>query len=429
MKEGLKRKIGLWGLTSNAINITIGAGIFVMPVAVAEKLGSAGIIAYLLCGILVALIMLCFADIGSKITITGGAYAYIETAFGKYAGFITTNLFVFGYALMANAAVTNALFDTLSYFFPFFKTEMIRAISIILLYSFLATINILGLKEGIMLVKINTIAKLLPLLVIALFGWTKVSTSNFDANPNFHRADLGEISLMLFFAFAGIETALNISGEIKNPSRTIPRSIFLSTVTIVLLYMLIQFSTQGILGNDIVNYKDAPLAEVAGRMLGPAGAVMVIIGASFSMFGNLSGETLNMPRVVYAASRDNIIPPKALSRIHKKFATPHIAIICYSAMGCILSLVGQFRQLAVLSSASVLLIYLGVALAVIKFRKKETENGTFKIPGGIAIPIIAALSICWLLSNLTAEELLYSLIFIAFISLVYLFMHFIMKNK
>ncbi len=427
MKEILERKIGIWGITSNAINITIGAGIFVLPVAVAEKLGSAGIFAYLVCGILVALIMLCFADIGSKITTSGGAYAYIETAFGKYTGFITTNLFLFGYSLMANAAVTNALLDTLSYFFPFFKTEYVRVISIIALYTFLATINILGLKEGITLVKINTIAKLIPLVVIALFGWTKIESGNLTSHVNFEGTELGEISLMLFFAFAGIETALNISGEIKNPSKTIPRAIFLSTLVILLLYMLIQFSTQGILGDSILNYKDAPLAEVANRMIGPAGAMMVIVGASFSMFGNLSGETLNNPRIIYAAALDGVIPPKALAKVHKKFKTPYVAVISYAVVGCLLSLVGEFRQLAVLSSASILLVYLGVVLATIKYRNRENLDGAFKLPGGIIIPFAGAVSIVWLLSNLSAEELTYSFIFIGIISIIYLLMRYFRK--
>ena len=115
--EGLKREIGVWGLASNSINIIIGAGIFILPAIVAERLGYSGIWPYLICGILMILIMLCFAEIGTKITLTGGAYSYIEVAFGKYAGFLTTNIFIFGASVMANAAVANGLADTLSYFF------------------------------------------------------------------------------------------------------------------------------------------------------------------------------------------------------------------------------------------------------------------------------------------------------------------------
>ena len=124
--EGLKREIGVWGLVSNSINIIVGAGIFILPVLIAERLGTASIWAYLICGILMIFIMLCFAEVGTKITRTGGAYSYIEEAFGRYAGFLTTNIFIFGAALMATAAVANGLVSTLAYFIPVFKLQWIR---------------------------------------------------------------------------------------------------------------------------------------------------------------------------------------------------------------------------------------------------------------------------------------------------------------
>ena len=119
--EGLKREIGVWGLVANSINIIVGAGIFILPVIIAEKLGTASIWAYLICGILMIFIMLCFVEVGTRITRTGGAYSYIEDAFGKYAGFLTTNIFIFGAAVMANAAVANGLANTLAYFFIFYN--------------------------------------------------------------------------------------------------------------------------------------------------------------------------------------------------------------------------------------------------------------------------------------------------------------------
>src|SRR5689334_9721486 len=133
--EGLRQEIGLWGLTSNIINTVIGSGIFVLPALVDEGLGAAGVLAYLFCGLLITMVMLCFAEVGSKITITGGAYAYIENAFGKYFGFITTNLFIFGASLMATAAVANAAADTLSYLIPTFANRIFRGAFFVLLFS------------------------------------------------------------------------------------------------------------------------------------------------------------------------------------------------------------------------------------------------------------------------------------------------------
>ena len=118
-KENLKREIGVTALTLAILNITVGSGIFVIPAILAEELGGAAIVAYLVCGALIFLIALCFAEMGSKTNASGGVYAYIETAFGLYAGFIANNLYWLGSCVISDAAVANALADTLKYFSRF----------------------------------------------------------------------------------------------------------------------------------------------------------------------------------------------------------------------------------------------------------------------------------------------------------------------
>jgi APA family basic amino acid/polyamine antiporter len=419
--EGLKREIGLWGLISNSINIIIGAGIFILPVIVAEKLGSGSIWAYLVCGFLMIFIMLCFAELGTMITRTGGAYSYIETAFGRYAGFLTTNIFIFGAAIMANAAVANGLADTLAYFIPQFQLQWVRILFFGIVFGGLAFFNIIGIRKAIMIVKINTIAKLIPLLMIGLLGWFFIVPSDIPVTVANSSKDLGEISLILLFAFVGAETALNISGEIKNPEKTIPKGIMLSILIVVILYVLIQLTVQGILGTAITDFRNAPLAEVGRRMFGPVGVTVVLVGASFSMFGNISGMVLNMPRILFAAARDEVIKSEALASVHPKYKTPHISIIVYAALGFIFASVGEFKQLAMLSSASYLLIYLGVILALIWFRVKNTgEKLNYRVPGGYIIPVTSILTIIWVLSNLPFKELGAMAIFIVILTVVFL---------
>jgi len=418
--EGLKREIGVWGLVANSINIIIGAGIFILPVIIAERLGNASIWAYLICGILMIFIMLCFVEAGTNITRTGGAYSYIEDSFGKYAGFLTTNIFIFGAAVMANAAVANGLINTLAYFLPFLKIQWIRVLIFAVIFGGLAYLNVRGVKNAIFIVKFNTIAKLAPLLLIAVLGWFFVKPSNLGWTAGHSVPDLGQMSLVLIFAFVGAETALNVSGEIKNPKKTIPAGIMLSIMIVVVLYILIQMTVQGILGGSITEFRDAPLAETARRMIGPLGATIVIIGASFSMFGNLSGMILNMPRVLFAAARDRVIPSKELAKVHQEFLTPHISIICYAFLGFIFASIGEFKQLAMLSSASYLLIYLGLVLSVIKFRMgRHAEEGSYRIPGGYFLPGLSAIVIIWVLSNLPVKELGAMLIFLLLLSVIY----------
>jgi len=418
--EGLKREIGVWGLVANSVNIIVGAGIFILPVIVAERLGNGSIWAYLICGILMIFIMLCFAEVGTKITRTGGAYSYIEDAFGKYAGFLTTNIFIFGAAIMANAAVANGLANTLAYFLPVFKIQWVRVLLFGFIFGGLAYLNVRGVRKAIFIIKLNTIAKLTPLLLIAIFGWIFVKSSNLGMSSGHSVPDIGEMSLILIFAFVGAETALNVSGEIRNPRKTIPRGIMLSIFFVVILYTLIQLTVQGILGASITDFRTAPLAETASRMIGPAGATIVIIGALFSMFGNLSGMVLNMPRVLFAAARDRVIPINGLAKVHPEFLTPHLSIIIYACIGFIFASTGEFKQLATLSSASYLLIYLGVVLSVIKFRiVNRTEEGAYILPGGYVIPGISGLVIIWLLSNLPFQELKAMMIFLLILTILF----------
>lgn len=419
-EEGLKREIGVLGLSANIVNIMVGAGIFALPALVALQLGASSLLAYLFCGALIAVVMLCFAEVGSKVTVSGGAYSYIEEAFGRYAGFLTTNVFVFGSAATADAAVANALLDTVSVPLPVFAEAWCRIPVIVLVFATLAVVNVRGVKQGIGLVKLCTFGKLTPLVLLALVGWSGVVGENlaFDGLPA--AGSLGAASLLLFFAFQGAETGLSVGGEIKRPQRTIPLALLLSISAVLVLYVMIQLVCQGILGASLAEYPEAPLAEAAGRVLGPAGATLMLVGAGISMFGNLSGEMLNLPRVVFGAARDGVIPPRMLAAVHPRFATPYVAILSYMCVVILFAIVGEFGQLAVLSSATILLIYLGVALSVLRLRKTlPAVPGAFRVPGGPVVPVMASLVILWFLSNLTAEEMTWMAVFLGLLTLVY----------
>lgn len=427
-EEGLKRRVGVLGLSANIVNIIIGSGIFVLPAIVASYMGASSIIAYLFCGLLMAMIMLCFAEAGSKVTNTGGPYTYIETAFGDYAGFIA-GFFAIGSNLFADAAVSNALVNVIGSAYPIFAEGIPRFVFLFILFYGMVYINVIGLKQGIGLVKFNTLMKLIPLLLLIVIGFKDVSISNlyFENMPSIKT--LGETSLILFFAFQGCETGIIVGGEVINPKRTIPRAILISITTVVVVYVLIQTVSQGVMGSDLPDFKAAPLAETAKVVMGSFGYTLLIIGAVISMFGYMSGTILNSPRIVYALSRDNVIPIKALSKIHKSFATPYVAIIVYATIGFILAISGSFEQLAVIASSSMLILYLGVALSVIKLRKSEKDSYEgFKIPGGWTVPIVAIATILYFLSNLSTNEMAVTGIVISILSLIFFIMRFIRRK-
>jgi len=419
--EHLKREIGVLGLSANIINIVIGAGIFTLPAIVAAGLGSTSIFAYLFCGLLIALVMLCFAEIGSKINTSGGAYTYIQSSFGPYFGFLTVILFIIA-AISADAAVANAVSDIIGTMVPLFKSKAIKIVFFFIIFAGLGYINVKSVKEGIGLVKIITITKLIPLLLLVIFSWGQVSIDNLAINsvPSF--LEVGKVSLILFFAFQGAESGLSISGEVKNPKKTIPKAIFISISSVLILYILIQTVSQGVLGDSLSISKDNPLSIVADKVFGPIGFTIMTLGAAVSMFGNLSSEVLSMPRILFRASKDNVLPVKILSTVHPKFFTPHISIITYAFMGFLFASFGGFEQLAIISSSSMLLVYLGISLSVIKLRKtNDLNNNEFRIPGGYTVPILSILIIIWLLSNLSQNEFMGIGLFIFGLTIIYFF--------
>ncbi|MBC8770589.1 amino acid permease [Arenibacter sp. BSSL-BM3] len=170
------------------------------------------------------------------------------------------------------------------------------------------------------------------------------------------------------------------------------------------------------------------------NICGPIGFTLITIGAVVSMFGNLSSEILSTPRMLYRAAKDRVIPIEIASRVHKKFSTPYVSIIIYVGLCFLFASLGGFKQLAILSSASILLIYLGVAIAVIKLRKKENKEDSelskdsFRIPGGYLVPIMAVLVILFFLSNLSFNELAGIVAIIVFLSIIYYFGYNVLKK-
>ncbi|MEO7523403.1 MAG: amino acid permease [Ferruginibacter sp.] len=419
MQENLKREIGTFSLASAVVNVTVGTGIFVLPALVAENLGAAAIVSFFICGALIFLIALCFAEVGSKVTVSGGTYAYIENAFGPFAGFIANNVFWFGSCVLADAGMANALSKTLSYFFPVLDSYIGRIVFFVLLFGGLAFINIRGAKYGVRFIVFATFAKLIPLLLIIGFGTGHITAENLHWKQALTLENLGSSSLILFFAFTGIETAVTNSGEFKNPARTVPLGILSGLSFVLLLYISIQLVTQGILGDGLNAVNDAPLAAVSKLLFGPPGITLVIAGTAISMLGGISGEILAIPRVLFAGARDGIFP-KILTKVHPQYLTPHVAIAVYASLGFLFAVFGVMKQLLILSSAATLLIYLGVVLATIRLRWKKTNDVEigFRIPGGITVPILATLTIIWLLSHLSKQEIIGSAIFIVALAVI-----------
>src|SRR2546423_5755058 len=210
-EAGLVRAIGARQLTASVINVTIGAGIFVLPAAAAAGLGPAAPVAYVVCALLMALIVCCFAAAGSRVSLTGGVYAYVEVAFGPLVGFLAGILYML-MATFAVASVASAFAASVGALSSPAATPAGRAVVIALLFAALAAVNVRGVRIGARLVEVVTTAKLLPLLVLVAAGIWAVDPAYLRWPELPAASTVGRTAIVLIFAFVGLEIALVPSG-------------------------------------------------------------------------------------------------------------------------------------------------------------------------------------------------------------------------
>ena len=391
-RESLVRVIGTFGLAAGIINITIGGGIFRLPANVAGSLGPAAPIAYLVCAVAMGLIVWCIADAGRRVSLTGGPYAYVGTAFGPYAGFLS-GILLWMLGSFATAAVSTIFASSLGQLVPAFSGRSMEIGILIAVFAFWSIVNLRGVGLGVRLNSIATVAKLLPLAVIALGGAFFIDSGNLRIATMPAATDVARTSLLLIFAFAGIECALVPSGEVRDPARTVPRAIALAMIGITLLYVSLQMVAQGILGNGLAQATVSPLADAAGVSLGGWARSLLLAGATISMFGYLGGMTLSIPRMVFALARDGFLP-RGLAAVHPAYRVPQAAIIAQSMLTVALAISGTFEKLAILANVSALALYLGCALAAWRLRRQVVA----------VVPLLACGVIVWLLTGLTRNE-------------------------
>jgi APA family basic amino acid/polyamine antiporter len=420
-EPGLVRAIGPFALGANTINVTIGAGIFALPAVVATTLGPAAVIAYLVCGALIMMVLLCYVELGTRITRSGGTVAYIEEALGPMAGFLAWALYAVGFNAAAVAAIVHVMFDALATAVPVLSGNgPARSAAILLFFGALAAFNIRGVKAGTRLSMVTTTAKLIPLLLLIIVGAFSIRPENLAWTAWPPLSAFGSATLVLFFAFAAAEAALSPSGEIKDPVRTIPRGLLWGATVVVLIYLAIHIVAQGVLGAELQQGTNAPLADVAGRLMGSIGMGLIVTGTAVSVFGNLAADMIGTPRAFLAAAESGTLP-RALTRVHPRFHTPWIAILAYVAIVIVLALSGGFRPLAVLASMSLLLVYLAICLAALRIRYTRPHvPGTFRAPGGPTVALVASSVVIWLLAQSTRREVVAMAIFIGASTLYYL---------
>jgi amino acid transporter len=389
-KTGLVRAIGRWTLAGLVLNSAIGSGIFGLPSLVSEQVGRAAPLAYLLAAVGVAVIMACFAEVGSQFREAGGPYLYTREAFGKFAG-IQIAWVTWLVRLTAAAANTNLFVTYLAEFWPAASQGGPRLLVMTVLIAVPVAINYRGVKSGARMSNVFIIAKLMPLTLAAILGliFIRGGLSSMQFNPQeiFTSSSLGswmDAILVLVFAYGGFEVGLFPMGEAKNPRRDVPFALLVGFVVMLVLYTLIQIGVQaGLMAPEV---SKRPLADAAGILAGRWAAVFIALGALVSIYGYLGAMMLNVPRLTYALAEQKDFPA-FFGRIHPRFRTPYLSVLVFGVLVWALALAGSFKWNVTLSAVARLLTYGATCAALIPLRNKTPEIGALRLPAGKWIAI------------------------------------------
>ncbi|HEY7545796.1 MAG TPA: amino acid permease, partial [Blastocatellia bacterium] len=351
--EGLVRGIRRWDLVAMSINGIIGAGIFGLPSKVFKETGAYSLIAFAACALVVSLIVLCFAEVGSRTSETGGPYLYAREAFGPAVGFEVGWLMWIA-RLTAFAANCNLFVTYLSFFVPQASEPVWRAVIIIIVVLTLTTINVIGVRDAAIASNVFTIGKLLPIIIFIVIGIFFINPENFsfDAPPGYQT--FSSSVLALIYAFTGFEMAVIPAGEVQDPRRNLPVAILTAMAVVAFVYILIQAVCIGTLPGLALS--ERPLADAFGSFAGAAGASTISAGALISITGNLIVLILAASRLPFAMAERRELP-SILASTHKRFRTPYVAIIATAGVMLALTLASGFVYALTISAIARLLAY------------------------------------------------------------------------
>ena len=394
-KPALIRAIRGRGIALIVINSMVGAGIFALPGSVGAVAGSLSPWLFVAIGVLFITIVLSFAELASYFRDSGGPVLYAQTAFGPLAGF-SSGWLLYISRLAAFAANTNAMAAYLGAMWPWVGSGVGRVTFMSVVCVGLVAANYVGVRDGIRTLAVFTFLKITPIVILVLLGLKEVTGDTLlpDSMPTID--DFGGLTLLIIYAFIGFEVATVVSGETKNPTKTLPRALVATVAGTSVLYCLIMLVFVAVIPEG--SREGSSLSDVARELAGPIGAVVIALTAVFSIGGNLASNMLSMPRLSFALGEQGMLPAW-FARIHPRFSTPGNSVIVFGAVALLLALPGTFATLAAAASLARICSYmLSIAgLPLIRRRAEpEVAAAAYRLPFGLLIPAIALMLCVWI---------------------------------
>ena len=399
----LRREIGKIGVATIAMNGVIGSGIFALPAVAIAQAGYFSPWIFVLCGILILFVALTLARAASFFDITGGPIVYTSHAFGRFVGF-QTGLLIYVSRVAAIAASANLIVSYAAAFSAPLGAGAPRVAAIAAYIALATWLNAVGMRAGMTGIYIISILKLAPLALLVLVGLPSVEWASVAGAEILPPGPLGEAMLVMMYAFIGFEFSLISAGETRNARSAIPKALVGTVLAIALFYALIQLIVVSV-GPDLGG-SDAPLVEIASRLMGPGGALLLGLGVIFSVGGGSLTSLLTAPRLTFALSRDGSLPAW-FGKVNEKSHVPVNSILFCGVFSLAMAVGQHYVWLVTLSTFVRLVTYaLCIASLPVIERRIPEQPGQFRLPGGLAIPAIGFLLTIWLMSHSTADNLM-----------------------
>jgi APA family basic amino acid/polyamine antiporter len=396
----LRRALGTFDATMVVVGGIIGAGIFINPYLVAQRLPTAGwILAAWGFGGLVALAgAFAFAELAALFPAAGGEYAYLREAYHPVVGFL------FGWAslVMIQGGGLAAVAITFAQYLlrlagaagadarPF----AVGAIVIV------ALVNYAGVKPGsrllnaLVLLKVGALVVLIAgglLLARGLPAAPVAPAAVTVPRPSATLLAFGAALVPILFSYGGWQSVNTLAEEIREPRRTLPRALFAGTLVVLVVYLLVNVVYLATLGRDGLAATVTPAADAVRRLFGGRADRWIAAAIAVSTFGFLDLTLLAPTRISYAMSRDGVFFP-ALSRLHPRFGTPHRAILLQAAWAIVLMLTGTYGGLVDSVVFADWIFFALTVAAVLLLRRRipvaSRKPGTFVSPGYPFLPLL-----------------------------------------
>jgi len=401
---GLKDGLGLFEVMNLVIGAIVGADIYIAASFGAGFLGPASLLAWIIAGLMAITIALCFAEASSIVPKVGGPYAYAKEAFGDFWGFLS------GWSLLiaewsAIAVFPLAFVSYLAFFYPNMP-QSVQIIIKILFVLLLTVINLFGVKQAGKANDILTVLKIAPILFFTLVGIIffimkpSILAANFTPFVPLGFGGLGSALVLIFWAYIGFELVTVPADEIIDAKKTIPLAIGVGMTVITLFYVITNFVVLGAVPWMELSKATSPLSLAGFAIIGTLGAIILTVGALFSISGSDEAGILCSARIPYAMAGDGLFP-HFFAKVHLKYNTPYIALLIQSTITLIAAIFGTISQLIILSVFTMLFCYLVTCISLFPLRKNI--GGGIKLPR--VIPVLGIIITIYIMSQCSLIKL------------------------